>query len=256
MGMGCGVDAVRRQVLGGVRILACLAAACAAGQLGRAAETNTYVSRAWWSESVPANFSVQLGKLNTNTVGFGSVLSIEFRMYATNMADIQVENLNPGASNAVKILASVSTLATNVVEEELYVEVLRDGAGRPVRPPIATTNLAPNTGTNWAGSDYAFYDDVMAAGGVSNLYTSAFNSLYFGAGAFEFYVAAVGSFTVTADTDIQSTVTDSRTLGMIEVIYRYTGVPEPGAWMACALGAVLALGSARRRRGAAGSGVE
>jgi hypothetical protein len=42
--------------------------------------------------------------------------------------------------------------------------------------------------------------------------------------------------------------TDKRSLGLVEITYTYTMVPEPAAWVPCAAAGVAGVAFLRRRR--------
>jgi hypothetical protein len=205
--------------------------------------TNTSVSSATWNVSTPSSLTLQLQQIDTNLSYFGSVLSIQFRMYATNMADISVENWDPSTDNEVVITLTSTTRGTNAIGQGVTVSTLYDAEN-----PLATVTLGPNTGTNQSGADYIFFDNLMAAGAASNLITSGFSSLYFGNGSFNFFVRASAGFAASGSAAWGSSFADLRSLGRVEVAYTYTLIPEPASWVPCAVAGVVALALLRLRR--------
>lgn len=233
----------RRAVLG----LFALAAAAVPASLGQSVVTNTAAHATPWSESSPSEFTVSLQQLNTNVANFGSVLSIELRMFATNLADITIENWDPARSNDVRVTVSSTTYGSNG-EQELTV-----AKSHTYFSPLARTNLAPNTGTNWSGPDTVFFDNLQVSGASSNLITSGFASLYFGNGSFEYQMYSDASFGQSGTASLGASYADLRSIGVVEVIYTYTLVPEPDAIISAALASValVVFGRRRRRRRAA-----
>lgn len=217
------------------------AGACAPGQVA----TNTSTSSAAWEQRSPGSFSVYLSQIDTNAIAnFGSLLSIRLGLDATNTADVMIENWDPSKSNDVRVTVSAATAAGN---GDVDLEFSRSYTHFS---PLARTNLAPNTGTNWSGPDTVFFEDLSVSGAASNLITSGFASLYFGAGSFEVVVYTDASFGQSGTASLGASYSDLRSLGVARVSYTYTQVPEArgGAAAALAAGAMAAAWARRRRR--------
>ncbi len=220
------------------RALAGLALLSASAQ-AQVVVTNTTKYTAPWNTNNPSGlFQIYLQQLNTNYSYFGAVLSIEVGLYSTNIFDYELENTSPGAA-LFELEGSGNTYATN--PGPAAVVGVHSGL-------LFSTNLAGSDGNSGSGNDYAYFNDIKSVGSHSNLITSAFNSLYFGASTFAVDINSRVSSTLFAAGTYTASRLDDRSLGVAYVIYTYTLVPEPGAFIPLAGVGLGLVWWARRRR--------
>lgn len=217
-------------------VLSCLFAANASAQ---DVVTNTVrYDATWFTNVLPVSFGVSLPKLNTNYSYFGTILSIEVGMLTTNSLDAAMENDSEEAA-LFTLYASGSVRVTNPgphVLEFNYFDV-----------DLAQTNLAATTPPEDGGPDYAFLDDQMVTGAASGLVNVAYYSLYLGAGTFDVRGRASANFYASGASPSSLSTSDPKASGVAYVIYTYTLVPEPGAFIPLA-GLGLGLVCWGRRR--------
>jgi hypothetical protein len=204
-------------------VLSCLFAANASAQ---DVVTNTVrYDATWFTNALPVSFGVSLPKLNTNYSYFGTILSIEVGMFATNSIDLAIEN-NSLSAAVFSLKESGRMLITNPGPTPLSYFYFDEVLGQ--------TNLAAtdnNQVPNGSGPDYAFLDDLLVTGSSSGLVSASYYSLYLGAGAFEISGFASASFLAEGATPSTLSTSDPKVSGVAYVIYTYTLVPEPGAFI-------------------------
>lgn len=216
--------------------LSCLFAANASAQ---EVVTNTVrYDATWFTNVLPVSFGVSLPKLNTNYSYFGTILSIEVGMFATNSLDATIEN-DSAAAALFSLRAYGLVTITNPGPSALTYSY--SGV------TLAQTNLAASTPPAGGGPDYVFLDDRLVTGSSSGLVSSAYYSLYLGAGNFDVSGYSEADYIASGASPSSQSTSDPKASGVAYVIYRYTLVPEPGAFIPLA-GLGLGLVCWGRRR--------
>lgn len=221
------------------RALAGLALLSASAQAQVVVTNTVKYEAAWFTNVLPVSFGVSLPKLNTNYSYFGTILSIEVGMFTTNSLDAAMENDSQSAA-LFTLFASGSVRMTNpgpYVLEFNYFDV-----------DLAQTNLAATTAPVGGGPDYAFLDDQTVTGSASGLVSTAYYSLYLGAGNFDVDGRASANFFASGASPSTLSTSDPKASGVAYVIYTYTLVPEPGAFIPLAGVGLGLVWWARRRR--------
>lgn len=212
----------------------------ACGAHGQEVVTNTVRYEATWSTNVlPVSFGVSLPKLNTNASYFGTVLSIEFGMYATNSLDAEIEN-----DSAAPALFTLKAYGLVTITNPGPSVLTYSYAG----VTLAQTNLAASTPPVDGGPDYAFLDDRIVTGAASGLVSIAYYSLYLGSGVFDVSGYSEADYISTGASPSSQSTSDPWASGVAYVIYTYTLVPEPGALLPVGLFGLVSVWWLRRRR--------
>jgi len=221
-----------------VAVVWVLLVACAVH--GQEVVTNTIRYEAEWSTNVlPVSFGVSLPKLNTNASYFGTLLSIEFGMFATNSLDAAIEN-----DSAAPALFTLKAYGLVTITNPGPSILTYSYAG----VTLAQTNLAATTQPENGRPDYAFFDDRIVTGSASGLVNSDYHSLYLGAGAFELSGYSEADYVSSGASPSSQSTSDPRAYGVAYVIYTYTLVPEPGALLPVGFVGLVSMWWLRRRR--------
>lgn len=223
--------------------IACGLAIFLSGSVGSAQVVVTNTARyeaTWFTNILPVSFGVALPKLNTNYSYFGTLLSIEVGMFTTNSLDAAIENDSAAPATFTLKAYGLVTL-TNPGPS-----VLTFGYAGVT---LAQTNLSATTPPTGGGPDYAFLNDQTVTGASSGLVSSAYYSLYIGAGNFDISGYSEADYIASGASPSTLSTSDPKASGVAYVIYTYTLVPEPGAFLPlAALGFVTIYWTRRRRR--------